>query len=254
MRIKHGSALLAILFFSIISIVLVPIAQAEDPYASHRELNDDWAPKYDGNRFLQWGSYKPAHNLIIRQLEEIPPDAKILDVACGTGILTLRLAKLVPEGAVVGVDFSPGMIAQARAKQVPEGFNVSFIEGNAEDLPFPDNSFDYVVNSFAFHFFPNPEKAVQEMHRVLKDGGRAFQIDTYKAIPGGIIFNWYNRTFWQGDVHYYYPRQLRTFFEESGFEATEQKRLFRRWHFYVPSLLTMGTADKNIPIVELKEE
>ena len=252
MRIKRGSVLCAILFFS---IILVPCARAEDPYAHHRELCDDWAPKYDGNSFLQWGTYKPGHNLIIKQLEEIPLDAKILDVACGTGILTLRLAKLVPEGAVVGVDFSPGMIAQALAKQVPEGFNVTFIEGNAEDLPFPDNSFDYVVNSFGFHFFPNPEKAVQEMHRVLKDGGRAFQIDIYRSIPMGFAINWFNRTFWQGDVHYYYPRQLRTFFKESGFEAIEQKRLFRRWHFYFPSLLTMGVANKkNEPVMPALSE
>ncbi len=246
MRIKHGSALLAVYFFSFIFIILGAGAWAADPYAPHREFCDDWAPEYDKSPF-QWGIFKPAHNLIIRQLGEIPPDAKILDIACGTGILTMRLARLVPEGAVVGVDFSPQMIIQARSKQSPDGSNVTFIEGNAEDLPFPDNSFDYVVNSFGFHFFPHPEKAVREMNRVLKDSGRAFQIDSYKAFPGGIIFSWYNRTFWEGDVHYYYARQLRTFFLDSGFDEVDQKRIFRRLHFYVPSLLTMGSKNKNIP-------
>ena len=221
----------------------------EDPYAPHRERFEEWAPTYDEG-FEQWGVFTPAHDLIIKHLGEIAPSSRILDVACGTGNLSLRLAEIVPDGEVVGLDFSPKMVALAQAKLPPEGANVSFVEGNAEFLPFPDNSFDYITCSYAFHHFPHPEKAVQEMHRVLKDGGRAFLIDPYKIIPGGYFFDWFNRTFFEEGTHHYSIGQLRTMFQENGFEEIEQDRSFRRLHFFVPALLTMGTAEKNIPVVE----
>ena len=215
----------------------------EDPYVFHRELFDEWAPKYDRSP-LQWGIFRPAHNLIIERLGEIPSGSSILDIACGTGILTFRLAGLVPEGKVVGVDFSPEMIKQAQAKLPEEESNVTFVEGNAEDLPFPDNSFDYVTCSFAFHHFPNPEKAVREMHRVLKNGGQAYLIDPYKSIPGGYIIDWSYRTF-KNEKLYYSVKELQALFQECGFKEIDQKRLFRRLNFIHPSLLTIGIADKN---------
>ncbi len=215
----------------------------EDPYISSRELFDKWAPEYDKSP-LQWGFLRPAHNLIIERLGEIPPGSTILDIACGTGILTFRLAGLVPEGKVAGVDFSPEMIKQARAKLPGGESNATFIEGNAEDLPFPDNSFDYVTCSFSFHHFPNHEKAVQEMHRVLKNGGQAYLIDPYKSIPGGYIIDWGYRTFKNGTL-YHSGKELQTMFQECGFKGIEQKRLFRRLNSIHPSLLTMGIANKN---------
>ncbi len=215
----------------------------EDLYTPHRELFDKWAPNYDGC-FLQWGAFTPVHNIIIEHLGEIPPASKFLDVACGTGNLALRLAEIAPGGKVVGLDFSPEMIALARAKTPVEGANVEFIKGNAEVLPFPDDSFDFVSCSCAFHHFPHSEKAVREMYRVLKDGGRAFMVDVYKNIPWGIVILWFNSKFIEKGAQHYYPKTLRDFFRESGFEKIEQKRSFKRLLFFHPTVLTMGTARK----------
>ena len=82
------------------------------------------------------------------------------------------------------------------------------------------------------------------MHRVLRDGGRAFLVDAYKNIPWGIFILWFNRTFIEKDVSHYYPETLGTCFRASGFEEIEQKRSFRRLLFFIPTLLTMGTARK----------
>ena len=94
------------------------------------------------------------------------PGLKILDVACGSGLLSAMAAS---RGAsATGIDFSPAMIAAAK-ERFP---SLSFIEAEAERLPFADGSHEAVVIGFGVHHFPSPLKAVQEAHRVLRAGGR----------------------------------------------------------------------------------
>src|SRR5690606_7035675 len=94
---------------------------------------------------------------------------RVLDVACGTGALTLAAADIVgPAGSVVGVDANPQMLAVARRKPV----QIEWLEGMAEALPLRDNDFDAVVSQFGFMFFDDKPQALREMVRVLKPGGR----------------------------------------------------------------------------------
>ncbi|TAJ99363.1 methyltransferase domain-containing protein [bacterium] len=91
----------------------------------------------------------------------------LLDVASGPGYVAATAAE---RGAkAVGVDFSTAMVAQARQRYP----NIEFREGDAEALPFPDESFDAVVMNFGLLHLGRPEKALAEMHRVLRSGGRA---------------------------------------------------------------------------------
>ena len=91
---------------------------------------------------------------------------QVLDVACGSGFISSLAASM--GAAPTGVDFSAGMVAQSR-EQYPL---ISFAEADAENLPFPDGSFDRVVIGFGVHHFPNPPLAIAEAHRVLRTGGR----------------------------------------------------------------------------------
>lgn len=94
---------------------------------------------------------------------------RVLDVACGTGVLTLDAAKAVsPGGAVVGVDLNPGMLAVARRKST----GIDWQEAPAEALPFDKGSFDAVVSQFGLMFFADRVTALAEMWRVLRPGGR----------------------------------------------------------------------------------
>ena len=101
---------------------------------------------------------------------ELRPGDRVLDVACGTGNVALPLAR---RGALVtGVDIAPNLLVQARERAAAEGLTIRFDEGDAEQLPYADGTFDGVVTMFGAMFAPRPEMVVREMARVLKPGGR----------------------------------------------------------------------------------
>lgn len=100
----------------------------------------------------------------------LSPGTRVLDVACGSGNLAIPAARA---GAVVtGVDIATNLIAQARERAKSEGLTIKFDEGDAEQLPYGDGSFDVVVTMFGAMFAPRPELAATELVRVCKPGGR----------------------------------------------------------------------------------
>ena len=99
----------------------------------------------------------------------IAPGTRVLDVACGTGNTSLPLAR---GGAMVtGVDIATNLLEQARARAASEGLEITFEEGDAEHLSYPDASFDAVVTMFGAMFAPRHELVAAEFARVLKPGG-----------------------------------------------------------------------------------
>ncbi len=99
----------------------------------------------------------------------ISPGDRVLDVACGTGVLTREAAgRAGPSGAVTGLDLSPEMLPVA-ARLSPE---LRWQQGSADALPFPDQALDAVVSQFGLMFFPDPVAGLREMMRVLVPGGR----------------------------------------------------------------------------------
>ena len=112
--------------------------------------------------FAAWGP-------VVAEAAAIRRGDRVLDVACGTGALTLAVAERVGrEGSVTGLDANGDMLAVARRKSAA----VAWIEGRAEALPLPDGGFDAVVSQFGFMFFADRAKALREMMRVLRPGGR----------------------------------------------------------------------------------
>ena len=103
------------------------------------------------------------------------PEARILDICCGTGDMTAALAAERPAGAanpITGLDFSSEMLARARTKYASTAKSVQWIEGDAMHLPFADNSFDLVTAAFGFRNLSNYVAGLRELHRVLAPGGR----------------------------------------------------------------------------------
>ncbi|HEX5052108.1 MAG TPA: methyltransferase domain-containing protein [Planctomycetota bacterium] len=100
------------------------------------------------------------------------PGERVLDVACGTGVVA-RLAspQVEPGGSVAGLDVHPGMLAVARSA-TPPGMRIAWHQASAEAMPLPDASFDVVLCQMGLQFLPDKRAALREMRRVLVHGGR----------------------------------------------------------------------------------
>jgi ubiquinone/menaquinone biosynthesis C-methylase UbiE len=120
-----------------------------------------WARVWNFARYTNGAIYDTA----LRLLDE--RHKRILDVGCGTGLMSEKLA--ASGRHVCGVDLSAAMIRRAQRKSGPR---LDFILGDAEKLPSENASFDAVVNLISFHHYPNPARAAAEFRRVLRPGGR----------------------------------------------------------------------------------
>lgn len=117
---------------------------------------------------------EPAQSALLA-MAQLTPGERVLDVACGTGIVTFKAAaRVAPSGEVAGTDISEEMVAIARNRARAQAIaNVTFERMDAEALGFQADTFDAALCALGLMYAPDPEKAIAEMYRVLKPGGRA---------------------------------------------------------------------------------
>lgn len=139
-----------------------------------KQLFDRWAPNYD--LLFTTIFYQAVHKRLLTKVQ-LPPQANILDLGCGTGRLLDRLASQFPDIRGTGLDFSPQMLRIARQKNRHHP-RLIFIEGNTESLPFAEGQFNAVFNTISFLHYPNPEQVLSEVKRVLTPGGRFYLADS----------------------------------------------------------------------------
>jgi demethylmenaquinone methyltransferase / 2-methoxy-6-polyprenyl-1,4-benzoquinol methylase len=143
------------------------------------------AGRYDLlNHLLSGNIDKRWRRLVARTLQPALSGARVLDVACGTGDLSLVLAR-AGAGAVVGLDFCRPMLEIARCKAEADGQEIPFVEGDALRLPFEDESFDVVTIAFGLRNLAGVAEGLRELLRVLKPGGRAAVLEfSTPVVPG----------------------------------------------------------------------
>jgi arsenite methyltransferase len=121
---------------------------------------------------------------------DIHPGETVLDLGSGAGIDVFLAAKAVgPEGYVIGVDMTPDMIARARANAERSGYtNVDFRHGELEDIPVDGDSIDVILSNCVINLVPDKARVFEEIHRVLKTGGRfsISDIVTFGDVPDAI--------------------------------------------------------------------
>jgi ubiquinone/menaquinone biosynthesis C-methylase UbiE len=140
-----------------------------------RWLFDVWSRFYDLS-LVQRLVYLPLQDAVMRALCA-KPGSRILDVGCGTGLLATRIREEIDDVRVFGCDFSRGMLREA-SRRAPD---VGWMQGDALRLPLRDASFDVVVSTEAFHWFPDQLAALREFRRVLAPGGRLLVVLVHPA-------------------------------------------------------------------------
>ena len=147
-----------------------------------------------------------------------------LEVGCGTGTLTIAARQRVgPAGRAAGIDVIPGMIDRCKSKAARAGLDVLFQVGSIDAIPFPAGEFDAVVGSFMIFHMSEPvrRRGIEEIHRVLKPGGRLLLLDM--ALPEEPVSRTVARALFSGmlqhDVH-----ELEPVLEKSGFGDVELGR------------------------------
>lgn len=156
------------------------------------------------------------------------PGERVLDVACGTGIVARRAAERVgPSGRVTGIDLAPDMIDVARTAPAPAAPKIEWDNGDATSLPYPDDAFDVVLCQMGLMFIEDRGAAVSEMHRVLAAGGRAVVVTPgaiqplFEVLEQGIVdhigaeLGVFVRAVFSMDD----PAELATLLERAGFSA-----------------------------------
>ncbi len=138
-----------------------------------RQMFADIAPKYDLlNHLLSFNVDRSWRKLLLKRLAPVleRPDARILDLCCGTGDVLLDLQSKA-RTPVLGADFCHPMLVTAGRKAIKQGFQAPLIEGDAMELPLADSSLDAISIAFGFRNLVNYSEALQELLRVLKPGG-----------------------------------------------------------------------------------
>ena len=158
--------------------------------AQVQQMFDRIAGTYDRlNDWISLGWHHRWKRVACEKLQ-LSPGSRVLDVCTGTGDLIAHLLPLVGEqGQVDGLDYSPHMLAIAR-KRFGHYANVTLIRGDALALPYADNTFDGAMISFGLRNVADIPRALAEMHRVIKPGGRMVNLDTAPQ-PGISGIGWY---------------------------------------------------------------
>ncbi len=136
--------------------------------------------RLSSTRIFQW-HYDELTSHILKHCTS----GRLLDVGTGPGRLLIGLHKKAPHLGLVGVDVSSGMVEQARKNIAAAGYmtSIDLHEANVTSLPFPDASFDCVVSSGTIHHWKNPKAGLNEIFRVLREGGYALMYDLVSDTP-----------------------------------------------------------------------
>lgn len=155
----------------------VPVAEKQARVA---EVFRSVADRYDiMNDLMSLGSHRLIKRFTI-EMCALRPGHSVLDLAGGTGDLTMKFSPLVgPEGKVVLADINESMLQVGRDRLIDKGIsdNVEFAQVNAEELPFEDNSFDCICIAYGLRNVTDKDRALQSMQRVLKPGGRLLVLE-----------------------------------------------------------------------------
>lgn len=179
---------------------------------------NDWARAGRGERMER--GHRPTGEQAIARMQ-VEPDARVLDLGCGTGWATRLFAEQATEGHVIGVDVSDEMIRMAKSASLHYP-NIEFRLASAENLPFEDDYFSHAFSMESIYYYENMLRALVELRRVLRPGGLFITVVDLFA-ENEPSFQWVAGL--HVPVHFLSTGQYRELFERAGFEDITDERL-----------------------------
>lgn len=211
-----------------------------------REVFDSVATRYDVmNDLMSFGVHRVWKRFAVAQVG-LHPGQRALDLAGGTGDVALALARAAgPQGRVVLCDINGAMMAQGRARLADRGVvgNVDFVQANAECLPFPDASFDAISIAFGLRNVTRKERALAEMARVLRPGGRGVVLEFSRPVLPGLdrlydlysfnLLPWLGRVVARDEASYrYLAESIRRHPDQETLKGMMAQAGFERVHYF----------------------
>lgn len=187
--------------------------------ADTKRLFSRWAGRYDSWIFRLY--FERLYHRILKVLGSqgtnyFSSQAKVLDIACGTGEIIFRLAQTYPNVKFIGIDLTPEMVelARVKTKQLP---NIEIQQGNATKLSFPPNEFIVVICSEAFHHFLQPKEVLREIYRITSVGGLFLLVDPgSRSVLITRVIAMIAKTF-EVNKQIYSQQQLQLLLKQAGF-------------------------------------
>lgn len=138
------------------------------------------------DRVSRWPQFRLLRRMITGKLAGYRPDGTMADIGCGPGYLVMLVAKKFPHLKVIGIDASEEMVSAAEANAARSGVTerVTFRRGAAGDLPFQDETLDFVISTLSLHHWSEPGAGLAEIHRVLKPNGQLLLFDFRRDARG----------------------------------------------------------------------
>ena len=189
-----------------------------------RERFDKWSESLTYQSLRTWLGFLQSQ--VLKRVVWTEVDC-LLDIACGGGWAVYEAARRVQDkhGSAFGCDISEGMLRKPIGRQADLS-NAHFIAASAQSLPYRDRSFDVAMCTTAFHHFPDPAAALQEVRRVLRPRGRLFIADPCRDQSAGTwVWDRLHRWFEKGHVKYYRTDELLDLLHGAGFEGVELEEL-----------------------------
>lgn len=238
---------------------LLPYDKPDSKHEQVADMFDAIAPEYDFmNRLMSFRQDIRWRRLSLRHLQALKP-ALILDVATGTGDFALDAFHYLQPERVLGIDLSAAMMEVGKQKAAAAGLSdrLHFEQADCLDLPYENNRFDAIVSAFGIRNFENILLGLQEMHRVLKPGGRLVLLELSRPtwFPANVLFNTYTKLFMplagrlftkDGQAYRYLPasiqlvpqgKEMERLMREAGFAQTSH-------HAYSLGACTLYLGDK----------
>lgn len=238
---------------------ITPYGSAEGKGEQVEKMFDAIAPTYDKlNHQLSWNIDKHWRRTALRALAQHTP-RKILDVATGTGDFAIMAAEMLRPEEIVGSDISEGMMNVAREKVAAKGLSniISMKRADCMNLQFDDETFDAVTAAYGIRNFPNLDKGLSEMCRVLKRGGHLIiaELTRPTLFPMRQLFGIYSHTVlpaWgrlvarDKDAYRYLTATIEAFPQGEQMMGILEKAGFREPHFrrLTGGICTLYTATK----------